>query len=120
MKNIISIVLAQIVVLADSTLFDTLREGLKRNPNPFLFFLYDVAPVLLIGFLFAISTVSQNKRRDWMILTAAEILFNGILLVLHFTGKLTLSSLIYPPLFIGFCAGKMIGSSKNKCEKKDL
>lgn len=118
MKSTIFMLLAQLIVLADSTLLPVFRESLRRNPTPLLFFIYDVCPPLIIGLLLSLSIVSNNKRKYWIVLSIFEIIVNVVLLISHFAGLISVSSLLYPYLFVGLSLGMIIGRSTNKTQKK--
>lgn len=113
MKSTLFMILAQLIVFADSTLLPILRENLRRNPMPLLFFIYDICPPLIIGLLLALSIAGNNKRINWVVLSAFEILVNVVLIILHFAGIISISSLLYPYLFIGLSLGMIIGKPAN-------
>lgn len=113
MKSTLFMILAQLIVLADSTLLPILRKSLRRNPTPLLFFLYDICPPLIIGLFLALSMAGNHKRINRVILSAFEILVNIAFLIFHFTGIISLSSLLYPYLFIGLSLGMIIEKPAN-------
>ena len=119
MKSTLFMILAQLIVLADSTFLPVLRESLKRNPTPLLFFIYDICPPLIIGLLLALSIAGNNKRIHWVVLSVFEISVNIVLMILHFTGIISMSSLLYPYLFIGLGLGMIISRPANKAQKEN-